>query len=88
MPPRGQGFPLFHVDSLIALGTDGILWQNYEAVAYHFPVQYRDQLDRVVAREFHNLEITQWRNPNIVGWIDQWACLLAEQHRKIDVLVE
>jgi hypothetical protein len=48
MPPCGQVFPLFHMDSMIVLGTDGILWQNYEAVAYYFPVQYRAQLDWVV----------------------------------------
>ena len=88
MPPQGKVFPLFHMDSMIALGTDGILWQNYESVAYYFPVQYRDQLDWVVAREFHNFEVTQWRNPSIGRWIDQWACLLAEYHHKIDVFVE
>ena len=76
------------MDSMIALGTDGILWQNYESVAYYFPVQYHDQLAWVVARDFHNFEVTQWRNPSIGGWIDQWACLHAEYHRKIDVLVE
>jgi hypothetical protein len=87
MPPRGKVFPLFHMDSLTALGTNGILWQNYEAVEYYFPVQYRDEHDRVVAREFHDLEIAQWRNPNVVRWIDQWARLLADYHHKIDVLV-
>jgi len=76
------------MDSMIALGTDGILWQNYETVAYYSQVQYRDQLDWVVAREIHICEVTQWRNPSIGGWIDQWACLLAEHHRKMDVLVE
>jgi hypothetical protein len=72
---------------MTALSIDGILWQNYEAVEYFFPVQYRHEHDWVVAREFHNLEIAQWRNPNMAGWIDQWARLLAEHHHKIDVLV-
>ena len=41
---RFRANPLIHADNWLGVGTGNILWSNYEAQFYYFPVQFRDRI--------------------------------------------
>jgi hypothetical protein len=84
---RGKIFPFIHMDSLLGIGTGNIVWHNYEAVQYFFPVQIRHTIEREITQTFTDLERIESKAPNIEHLVDRWARLLADHHHKIDVLV-
>ena len=55
--------PLLHADSWLGVGTGNILWSNYEARHYYFPVQFRPGLDRPDPGDFELLTDTSDPSP-------------------------
>ena len=55
--------PLMHADSWLGIGTGNILWSNYEARYYYFPVQFRPGLDRADPKDFEELTPNRTRVP-------------------------
>lgn len=87
-PPTERGTSLHrHLDSLLGIGTGNIIWHNYEAVHYFFPVQLRHPIEHHITQVFSTLDRIWSKAPYIEHLINQWARLLADHHDKIDVLV-
>ena len=55
---RFRANPLLHADSWLGVGTGNILWSNYEARYYYFPVQFRPGLDRADPKDFERLSLS------------------------------
>jgi hypothetical protein len=85
VPYRFRVFPLRHIDNILGIGTGNIVWHNYEATAYYFPVRYRNELSRSIGREFNILEKIDVR-ASALGRL-HWARVLAKHHREIETLV-
>jgi hypothetical protein len=87
IPGRRKILPLFHLDSLLGIGTGNIVWNNYQARYYYFPVQIPNIIDRHITQTFTDLEGIRADASDIESLIDRWARLLADHHSRIDVLV-
>jgi len=78
--------PLRHVDCLLGIGTDRVIWTNYEAAHYYFPVGYRPGLARPPELEFEAIGILD--DPaDAAGRSRRWLDLLTKHHAQIDKLV-
>ena len=60
---RFRANPLLHADSWLGVGTGNILWSNYEARYYYFPVQFRPGLDRADPKDFERLSLSSDPRP-------------------------
>lgn len=80
--------PLFNLSDLFGVDTENIIWDNYEAISYIFPVGYRDELTRKQASKMVNMRLV-FPNSNDVAAkrLDEWSQLLAGSHTSIDMLV-
>ena len=52
---RFRANPLLHVDNWLGVGTDNIVWGNYETRHYYFPVQFRPGIDRPPPDELEDI---------------------------------
>ena len=78
--------PLRHLDCLLGVGADRVLWTNYEAAHYYFPVGYRPGLARPPGLEFEAISILD--DPaDAEQRARRWRKLLADHHPEIDRLV-
>jgi hypothetical protein len=80
---RFRANPLLHADCLLGVDTGNILWSNYEARFYYFPVQFRPEIDRPDPFDLEtiSLDLDSTRRAG------RWARLLERSHQTIDVLV-
>jgi hypothetical protein len=86
--PRRFSMPLLpHIDSMLGIGTGNIVWHNYEANQYYFPVIYRNALGRYLGQELSRLETIDLTSFNAVSHITRWTDLLTAYHDAIDTLV-
>lgn len=86
--PRGpyRSNPLLHVDNLLGVGTRNILWSNYEADHYYFPVRIRDGVPHPPVGEFERISLMD--DPADAGKrAALWDDLLEQHHDDIDVVV-
>ena len=78
--------PLVHADTILGIGRDNVIWNNYETLPYYFPVHYRDEIEHPpvgVMDEFGlNGEDTDKESR-----CKQWGDLLRGHHADIDVIV-
>jgi hypothetical protein len=89
--------PIFHLDGLLGIGNGNILWNNYEASFYVFPVQYRERAASKRARTFDQANGTQLpysflegapgTPPIVQEYLERWTRLLTDNHDEIDLLV-
>lgn len=86
---RFIGDPVWNLENMFGIGTGNLIWSNYEAGHYVFPVKYRDQLDYQRFRNFRSVNNFILTDPkfNADDQRDKWARLLAETNNDIDVLV-
>jgi hypothetical protein len=78
--------PRLHVDNLLGIGTGNVIWNNYEAAHYYFPVQVRPDVPHPPPLAFENLSLLD--DPAYAGRRAQdWAALLQAHHPEIDVLI-
>jgi hypothetical protein len=86
--PRGvfRANPLWHVDSLLGIGTGNIVWSNYESAFYYFPVRVRDDVPHPDPLAFE--EVWKLDSPaDHRRQLELWEGLLARHHAEIEVLV-
>lgn len=90
--------PLFHLDGLLGIGNGNVLWNNYEASFYLFPVQYRERAASIRARTFDQANGTALPDSffasapgappvAVQNYVDRWTQLLTREHNQIDLLV-
>lgn len=80
---------LDNLDSMFGIGTDNIVWNNYEAVQYYFPVKYRDDLARCHAPRMDMTRkfIFPYSENDTYKRLSTWADQLSKCHNEIDMLV-
>ncbi len=78
--------PLLHADCLLGLGTDNILWTNYEAVHYYFPVHFRRDVPHPPEFWFE-LVSTRDDPANAAPRVELWEALVDRYHNEIDRLI-
>jgi hypothetical protein len=83
---RTRANPLLHADCLLGLGTDNVIWGNYETRHYYFPVRFRPGFDRPDAASLEAIALRDDPREAASRAAD-WAALLARHHAAIDVLV-
>jgi hypothetical protein len=83
---RFRANPLLHADSWLGLSTGNILWSNYEARYYYFPVQFRPGLDRPDPQDFERLSLTSDPSPGETC-VGIWEQVLSRHARSIDRVV-
>jgi hypothetical protein len=83
---RFRANPLLHADSWLGVGTGNILWSNYEARYYYFPVQFRPGLDRPDPKDFEILSLTADPHPSDMC-MRLWEQLLTRHAPSIDRVV-
>lgn len=78
--------PLLHIDQRLGVGTGNVIWTNYEAAHYYFPVRFRS--DRPHPPELEFEAISKLDDPaDAPERRRRWEALLAEHHPRIDRLV-
>jgi hypothetical protein len=81
--------PLLHLDDLLGVGTGHVVWNNYQAAQYFFPVKYQDQAATELARSLDNLNK---RSPPssaeaAAHYFRRWLRLFECTHQRIGTLV-
>ena len=74
-----------HADALLGIETGNIVWNNYEATEYYFPVKYRDGHGRFLTDMFDRRVNLNARDAH--EHLDHWARLFMEHHQIIDTFV-
>jgi len=83
---RFRANPLLHADSWLGVGTGNILWSNYEARYYYFPVQFRPGLDRTDPKDFERLSLSSDPRPGETC-MRLWEQILSRHGGSIDRVV-
>ena len=47
---RFRANPLLHAENWLGVDTGNVVWNNYEALHYYFPVQFRPEIERPASR--------------------------------------
>ncbi|QEH32563.1 hypothetical protein OJF2_10400 [Aquisphaera giovannonii] len=78
--------PLLHADGWLGVGNGNIVWSNYEAQFYYFPVQFRPGLDHPAPREFELVALgtDPEATPEAAA---RWESILAGHNAVIDEVV-
>ena len=79
--------PLLHADGWLGVGTGNILWSNYEARYYYFPVQFRPGLDHPNPRRFEDMAPIDRPPARGNGRQHCGKEILAHHHESIDRIV-
>ena len=79
--------PLIHADNWLGVGTGNILWTNYEAQFYYFPVQFRDGIAR--PDDPRDFELVAVMTDPVPGGPARrkWEQLLADHWQSIDKIL-
>jgi hypothetical protein len=83
---RFRANPRVHLDCWLGVGTQNIIWSNYEAAYYYFPVRLRPDRLAPPVREFEAISILD-RPEDAERRRHRWSTLLEEFHPVIDRLV-
>jgi hypothetical protein len=83
---RFRANPLLHVDNWLGVGTNNIIWGNYETRHYYFPVQFHPGIDRPPPDELEDLARLDAPG-EAANRARGWERLLVRHADAIDVLV-
>lgn len=78
--------PLLHVDTMLGVGNGNIVWDNYEAAWYYFPVRVRDDRPHPPVLAFEEVSIRD-SEADLPGRVKLWTEILQSHADQIDVLV-
>jgi len=81
--------PLLHADDLLGVGARTIVWNNYEATQYYFPVKHQNRAANLLARD---LDLLNKRSlPKTSGeaktYLQDWLSLFAQFHQEMPILL-
>jgi hypothetical protein len=75
-----------HADCLLGVGTGNVVWSNYEAAHYYFPVKFRPDSSHPRELEFEHISVMD--DPlDAAQRRARWQTLLEEHHGEIDCLL-
>ena len=78
--------PLIHADNWLGVGTGNILWSNYEAKFYYFPVQFRPEIACPEPRDFELVAVMTDPIPGEAAR-QKWERILAEHWASMDKIL-
>jgi hypothetical protein len=83
---RFRANPLLHAENWLGVGTGNVVWNNYEALHYYFPVQFRPEIERPHPGDLELISIHDDSNDKPARLRD-WENLLASHAKSIDVVL-
>lgn len=78
--------PVLHADGWLGVGTGNILWSNYEARYYYFPVRFRPGLNHPNPRWFEDIARATDPEPTPKA-VALWTEIMSRYHESIDRVV-
>lgn len=78
--------PIRHADCLLGVGTQNVVWSNYESAHYYFPVRVRDDVPHPPVLAFEEAALRD-HPARADDRARAWTDLLAAHHDAIDTLV-
>jgi hypothetical protein len=88
-PDRYTARPLLHLDNWLGLSARTVVWNNYEATQYYFPVRHQTEAATLLARELDllNKRSLPKSTANAEAYVRDWLSLLARAHGDMHTLV-
>jgi hypothetical protein len=86
---RFRANPLLHAENWLGVDTGNVVWNNYEARHYYFPVQFRPEIERPDSGDLESISIHD--DPNDpkakAARLRDWEELLDRHAKSIDVVL-
>lgn len=81
--------PVHNLSSVLGIGTNNIVWNNYGPCLYYFPVRFTDETVSQRAWDLSDMSVFRFRNPfyDEREHVRSWSKMLTERHTEIDTLV-
>jgi hypothetical protein len=81
--------PVHNLSSVLGIGTDNIVWNNYGPCLYYFPVKFTDDAVSRRALDLSDVSVFRFKNSlyDETKHLQWWSQLLSETHGEIDTLV-
>lgn len=81
--------PLLHVDDLLGVASRNVIWNNYEATQYYFPVKHQHPAANLLARDLDLLNKRSLpKTPaDAETYLRDWLNLIAQAHQEMRTLV-
>jgi hypothetical protein len=83
---RFRANPLLHAEDWLGVDSGNVVWNNYEALHYYFPVQFKPEIERPHPSHLELVSIHE--NPKDKrARIDDWEKILSRYADSIDVIL-
>ena len=83
---RFRANPLLHAENWLGVDTGNVIWNNYEALHYYFPVQFRPEIKRPHAGDLERASLHE--GPKLKeDRKDEWEKILSDHAGSIDVIL-
>jgi hypothetical protein len=83
---RFRANPLLHAEDWLGVGSGNVIWNNYEALHYYFPVQFRPEIKHPHAGDLELVSIHD--DPKYkASRIRDWEKILIDYRDSIDVVL-
>jgi hypothetical protein len=79
--------PLLHAENWLGVDTGNVVWNNYEALHYYFPVQFRPEIERPHAGDLEMISLQSYpedKAKRLRSWEEK---VMAPHAKSIDVVV-
>jgi hypothetical protein len=83
---RFRANPLLHAEDWLGVGTDNVVWNNYETQHYYFPVQFRPEVERPHPGDLELVSIHDDPEAKAARCRD-WENMLSGHEKSIDVVL-
>jgi hypothetical protein len=83
---RFRANPLLHAEDWLGVDTGNVIWNNYEAVHYYFPVQFRRVFEGPHPGDLERISIDE-DTENKAGRLRDWEDVLTTHASSIDVVL-
>jgi hypothetical protein len=86
---RFRANPLLHAENWLGVDTGNVVWNNYEARHYYFPVQFRPEVARPDSGTLEWISIHDDPNDkkDRAARLRTWEGLLSSHARSVDVVL-
>ena len=83
---RFRANPLLHAEDWLGVDSDNVVWNNYEALHYYFPVQFRREIKRPHAGDLELVSIHEDKTTK-ASRLRDWEKILTDYADSIDVIL-
>ncbi len=83
---RFRANPLLHAEDWLGVDTGNVVWNNYEALHYYFPVQFRPEVERPHPGDLELISIHEDPKDK-ESRLRDWETILRNHEKSIDVVL-